>query len=40
MKGKRNDYKLVFNITYHSNFASLKGTMPFLHLLLTPDLEQ
>ena len=40
MEDKRNDYKLVFNITYHSNFASLKDTMPFLQVLLTPDLEQ
>ena len=40
MKDKRNDYKLVFNITYHPNFSNLKDTMLFLHLLLTPDQEQ
>ena len=39
MKDKRNDYQLVFNITYHPNFSKLKGTMSFLHLLLTPDQE-
>ena len=39
MKVKRNDYKLVFNITYHPNFSNLKDTMTFLHLLLTPDQE-
>ena len=39
MKDKRNDYKLVFNITYHPNFSNLKDTMLFLHLLLTPDQE-
>ena len=39
MKDKRNDYKLVFNITYHPNFSNLKDTMPFLHMLLTPDQE-
>ena len=39
MKDKRNDYKLVFNITYHPNFSNLKDTMSFLHLLLTPDQE-
>ena len=37
MKDKRNDYKLVINITYHPNFSNLKDTMSFLHLLLTPD---
>ena len=36
---KRNDYKLVFNITYHPNFSNLKDIMSFLHLLLTPDQE-
>ena len=40
MKDKRNDYKLVFNITYHTNFTNLKDTMSFLLLLLTPDQEQ
>ena len=39
MKGKKNDYQLVFNITYHPNFSKLKDTMSFLHLLLTPDQE-
>ena len=39
MKDKRNDYQLVFNITYHPNFSNLKDTMSFLHLLLTPDQE-
>ena len=39
MKDKRNDYKLVINITYHPNFSNLKDTMLFLHLLLTPDQE-
>ena len=39
MKGKRNDYQLVFNITYQQNFSNLKDTMSFLHLLLTPDQE-
>ena len=39
MKDKRNDYQLVFNITYHPNFSKLKDTMSFLHLLLTPDQE-
>ena len=39
MKDKRNDYKLVVNITYHPNFSNLKDTMSFLHLLLTPDQE-
>ena len=39
MKDKRNDYQLVFNITYHPNFSTLKDTMSFLHFLLTPDLE-
>ena len=37
MKDKRNDYKLVFNMTYHPIFSNLKDTMPFLQLLLTPD---
>ena len=39
MKDKRNDYKLVFKITYHPNFSNLKDTMSFQHLLLTPDKE-
>ena len=39
MKDKRNDYQLVFNITYHPNFSKLKDAMSFLHLLLTPDQE-
>ena len=39
MKDKRNDYKLVFNITYRPNFTNLKDTMSFLLLLLTPDQE-
>ena len=39
MKDKRNDYKLVLNITYHPNFSNLKDTMSFLHLLLTPEQE-
>ena len=39
IKDKRNDYKLVFNITYHPNFSNLKDTMSFLHLLLTPDQQ-
>ena len=39
MKDKRNDYQVVFNITYHPNFSKLKDTMSFLHLLLTPDQE-
>ena len=39
MKDERNDYKLVFNITYHPNFSDLNDTMSFLHLLLTPDQE-
>ena len=39
MKDKRNDYQLVFNITYHPNFSKLKDTMSFLHLLLKPDQE-
>ena len=39
MKDKRNDYQLVFNITYHPKFSNLKDTMSFLHLLLTPDQE-
>ena len=36
MKDKRNDYQLVFNITYYQNCSILKDTM---HLLLTPDQE-
>ena len=40
IKDKRNDYKIVFNITYHSNFSNLKDTMSFLHLLITPEQEQ
>ena len=39
MKDKRNDFKLVLNITYHSNVSNLKDTISFLHLLLTPDQE-
>ena len=39
MEDKRNDYKLVLNITYHLNFSNLKDTMSFLHFLLTPDKE-
>ena len=39
VKDKRNDYKLVFNITYHPNLSNLKDNMPFLHLLLTPNQE-
>ena len=39
MKDKRNDYQLVFNITYYPYFSKLKDTMSFLHLLLTPDQE-
>ena len=39
MKDERNDYKLVFNITYHPSFSDLNDTMSFLHLLLTPDQE-
>ena len=39
MKDKGNDYKLVFNFTYHPNFSNLKDTMSFLHVLLTPDRE-
>ena len=39
MKDKRNDYQLVFNITYHPNFSKLKDTMSLLHLLFTPDQE-
>ena len=39
MKDQRNDYKLVFNITYYTDFSNLKDTMSFLHLLLTPDQE-
>ena len=39
MKDKRNDYHLVFNITYYPNFFKLKDTMSFLNLLLTPDQE-
>ena len=39
MKDKRNDYQLVFNITYHPDFSKLNNTMSFFHLLLTPDQE-
>ena len=39
MKDKRNDYKLVFNITHYPNFSNLKDTMSFLHLLLIPAQE-
>ena len=39
MKDKRNDYPLVFNITYHPNSSNLKDTMSFLHLLLTSNQE-
>ena len=39
IKDKRNDYQLVFYITYHPNFSNLKENMSFLHLLLTPDQE-
>ena len=39
MKDKRNDYKLVFKITYHPDFSNLKDIMSFQHLLLTPDKE-
>ena len=39
MKEKRNDYKLVFNITYHLNFSNFKNTMSFLHPLITADQE-
>ena len=38
MKNKRHYYKLVLNI-YHPNLSNLKGTMSFLHLLLTTDQE-
>ena len=31
MKDKRSDYKLVFNITYHSDFSNLRDAMSFLH---------
>ena len=37
MKDKRNDYQLVFNITYHPYFTNLKDTMSFLYFLITPD---
>ena len=30
MKDKRNDYKLMFKITYHPNFSNLKDTY-YLH---------
>ena len=39
MTHKIDDYKLVFNITYHPNFSNLKDTRSFLNLLLTPDQE-
>ena len=39
MKDKRNDYELVFKITYHPNFSNLKDTMSFQNLLLTSDKE-
>ena len=39
MKDKRNDYKLVLNITYHPYFPNSKDKMSFLHLLLIPDQE-
>ena len=39
MKDKRNDYQLVFNITYHPNFSKLQNTMSCLHILLAPDQE-
>ena len=39
IKDKRNDYKLVFNMTHHPNFSNLKVTMLFLHLSYTLDLE-
>ena len=39
MKDKRNDYKLVSNITQYPNFSNLKDTMSLLHLLLTPAQE-
>ena len=39
IKDKRNDYKLVFNITYYPNFSNLKDAISFLHLSLTPDQE-
>ena len=39
MKDRRNDFKLVSNIPYHPDFSSLKDTMSFLHLLLTPGQE-
>ena len=39
MKYKRQDYELVFNITYHLIFSNLKDTISFLQMLLTPDLE-
>ena len=39
MKDKRNNYQLVFNITYHPSSSNLKDTMSFLHLLLTSNQE-
>ena len=39
MNNKRNDYKLVLNITNYPNFFNLRDTMSFLHLLLIPDQE-
>ena len=39
MADKRNDNKLVFNITYHLNISILKDTMSFLHQLLLPHQE-
>ena len=39
MKDKRNNYKQVFNITFHPTFTNLKDAMSFLHLLLTSDQE-
>ena len=39
MKDKRNDYKLVLNITNHPYLPNSKDKMSFLHLLLIPDQE-
>ena len=39
MNDIRNAYKLVLNVTYHSNFSNLKDTVSLLHLLRTPDQE-
>ena len=39
MKDKRNNYNLLFNITYYPNVSNSKDTMSFLHLLLTSDQE-